>query len=113
MSRPCSRIGRVALGRVAVFFADDALELAEAHAVRVGQVRLRVEQLALLKRRPEPRVAHDDHIDDTVRVEGELILADERRSSWGGRPCPSAASSSPDSTFMKVDLPDPLGPVSP
>ena len=34
MSSPCSRIGRVALGGVAVLLADDALELAEAHAVR-------------------------------------------------------------------------------
>ena len=51
---------RVALRRVAVLLADDALELAEAHAVLVGHDRrLRVELLALLERRPQPAVAHD------------------------------------------------------
>jgi hypothetical protein len=40
----------VALGRVAVLLADDALELAEAHAVGVGHVGLRVERVALLER---------------------------------------------------------------
>ena len=46
--------GGVALGGVAVLFADDALELAEAHAVVVGHVGLGVEPLALLERRPQP-----------------------------------------------------------
>ena len=43
--------GGVALGRVAVLLADDALELAETHAVLVGHVGLRVERVALLRAR--------------------------------------------------------------
>ena len=66
--------GGVALGRVAVFLADDALQFAEAHAVVVGQVGLAVEDLALLERAPEPLVAHDHGIDHAERVERELVL---------------------------------------
>ncbi len=43
----------VALGVVAVFVADDAFELAEAHAVFVGHLGLLVDVLALFERRPE------------------------------------------------------------
>ena len=43
MSRPCSSIGGVALRRVAVLLADDAFELAQAHAVLVRHVGLVVE----------------------------------------------------------------------
>ena len=68
---------RVALRRVAVFFADDALELAEAHAVIVGQRRLGVEHFARLQRLPQPRVAHDHGVDDAELVERELILAED------------------------------------
>ena len=60
---PLQQHGRVALGGVAVLLADDALELAETHAVVVRHVGLRVEALALLERRPEPGVAHDDGVD--------------------------------------------------
>ena len=42
----------VALRRVAVFFADDAFELAEAHAVLVGERRLGVQDVARLQRLP-------------------------------------------------------------
>jgi hypothetical protein len=66
--------GRVALRRVAVLFADDALELAEPHAFRVGERRLGVERLTRLQRLPQTLVAHDDGIDDAERVEGELVL---------------------------------------
>ena len=69
--------GGVALGRVPVVLADDAFELAEAHAVLVGQRRLGVEPIALLERRPQHGVAHDHRVDDAVRVEGELILAQD------------------------------------
>ena len=48
-----SRMAASLSARVAVLFADDALELAEAHAVLVGHVGLRVEPLALLERRPQ------------------------------------------------------------
>ena len=73
----CEQDRGVALGGVAVLFADDAFELAEAHAVVVGHVGLRVERLALLERRPEPRVAHDHRVDDAELVEGELVLPED------------------------------------
>ena len=52
--RPSSRMAASALGGVAAFFADDAFELAEAHAVFIGQlvVRLGVEGVALLQAPP-------------------------------------------------------------
>ncbi len=33
--------------------------------------------LALFERRPEPLVAHDDGVDDAVRVEGVLVLFED------------------------------------
>ena len=84
--------GGVALGRVAVLFADDALELAEAHAVVVGQVGLGVEDLALLERLPQPLVAHDDRVDHAELVEGELVLPQHAELRRAGRRCPSAAA---------------------
>src|SRR5687767_13763263 len=74
--------GRVALGRVAVLFPDDAFQLAEAHAVVIGHLGPGVQQLALLQGRPEPPVAHDYRIDDAARVEGELILAEDADLLW-------------------------------
>ena len=65
----------VALGRVAVFVADDAFELAEAHAVRVGQRRLGVQPLAFFERLPEPVVAHDHGVDHANAIERELVLS--------------------------------------
>ncbi len=67
--------GGIALGRVAVLVADDAFELAQAHAVLVGHFRLRVNAVALLECGPQRLVAHDDGVDDAIGVEGELILA--------------------------------------
>ena len=67
--------GGVALGGVAVFFADDAFEFAQLHAVGVGDLRLLVDGVALLHGRPQPLVAHDDGVDHGVGVEGELVLA--------------------------------------
>ena len=69
--------GGVGLGGVAALFADDAFEFAEAHAVVVGQlvVRLGVEVVALRERLPQRRVAHDHGVDDAEVVEGELVLA--------------------------------------
>ncbi len=64
----------VALGGVAVFFADDALELAEAHAGLVRHLRLAVELVALEQRIPQATVAHDDRVDDAMLVERVLIL---------------------------------------
>ena len=65
----------VAFGRVAVLFADDALELAEAHAGFVRHLGLRVQLVALGQRVPQPAVAHDDRVDDAKAVERVLILA--------------------------------------
>ena len=77
---------RIGFGGVAAFFADDAFEFAEAHAIFVGQfvVRLGVERIALLQGLPERGVAHDDGVDDAKFVEGELVLAQDCRFAWGG-----------------------------
>ncbi len=64
----------VAFRRVPVFFADDALELAEAHAGLVGHLGLRVELVAFEEGVPQTVVTHDDRIDDAMLVERELIL---------------------------------------
>ena len=74
---PLQQNRRVALGFVAVLVADDALELAEAHAFGVGHVGLGVEQLALFERAPQAVVAHDDGVDDAERVERVLVLAQD------------------------------------
>ena len=68
---------RVALGGVAVLLADDALELAEPHAVLVRHVGLVIEPVALGHRLPQAGVAHDHGVDDAVRVERELVLAQD------------------------------------
>ncbi len=68
---------RVALRFVAVLFADDALELAEAHAVGVGHLGLGVEKVALFERGPQAMVAHDHRVDDAQLVVGELILLED------------------------------------
>ena len=81
---PLQEDRRVAFGRVSVFLADDALELAEAHAVLVGHVRAGVEHVAFLERLPEALVAHDHRVDDAELVEGVVVLAQDaqlRRTS--------------------------------
>ena len=65
---------RVALGRVAVVLADRAFEFAEPHPVGVAERGLGVQQVPLLERRPQDRVAHDHRVDDPEPVEGELVL---------------------------------------
>ena len=71
--------GGVGFGGVAAFFADNAFEFAEAHAVGVGQffVGLGVERVALFERFPERGVAHDDGVDHAKLIERELILAQD------------------------------------
>ena len=104
--------GGVGLGGVAVLVADDAFELAEAHAVGVGHLGLLVDAVALFESGPERLVAHDDGVDDAIGVERELVL--RRTPIFLGRTTlPFWASSSPVRTFMKVDLPEPFGPVRP
>ncbi len=45
--------GGVALSRIAVFLADDALKLAQAHAVIVGELGLGVDGVAFFESRPQ------------------------------------------------------------
>ncbi len=66
----------VAFGCVAVFFADNAFEFAQLHAIGVGNLRLLINSVPLLHRGPQALVAHDHRIDRRVRVKGELILAE-------------------------------------
>ncbi len=67
----------IAFGCVAVFFADDAFEFAELHAVFVGHVVLGVDGVAFLDGGPQALVAHDDGVDHAEGVEGELVLAQD------------------------------------
>ena len=64
-----------ALGRIAVFFADDAFEFAQAHAVGVGHFGLGINLVALFQGCPQAFVAHDDGVDHAIGVKGELVLA--------------------------------------
>ena len=79
---PLQEDRRVAFGGISVFLADDALELAEAHAVRVGHVRAGVEHVAFLERLPEALVAHDHGVDDAELVEGIVVLAQDAQLRW-------------------------------
>src|ERR1035437_4219714 len=71
--------GGIALGGIAAFFADDAFEFAEAHAVLIGElvVGFGVEDVALGEGLPERDIAHDHGIDDAELVEGKLVLAQD------------------------------------
>ena len=69
--------GGVALGGIAVFFADNAFEFAKFHAVGVGDLGLLVDGVAFLHGRPKPLVAHDDAVDGGIGIERELILAQD------------------------------------
>ena len=89
MPRPSSRTAASALGGVAVLVADDALELAQAHAVLVGHLGLLVDAVALFERGPQRLVAHDDGVDDAIVVEGELVLAQHAEFSRAHHRCPS------------------------
>ncbi len=62
---------------VAVFVADDALELAETHAVSVSHFRLLIDGVTFCERCPERCVAHDDGVDNAESVVGELILTQD------------------------------------
>ncbi len=66
--------GGVTLGSVAIFIADHALELAQAHAIGVGEFGLLVDAVALFKCGPQGLVARDDGVDHPVGIEGELVL---------------------------------------
>ena len=72
---PLQKHRRIAFGGVAVLFADDALQLSQAHARLMGHLRLRVQLVAFGERRPQPVIAHDHRVDHAVAVERILILA--------------------------------------
>ena len=74
----------VAFGRIAVFFADDPFELAEAHAGLVGHLGLGVQLVALVQRAPQALVAHDDGVDDAELVERVLVLAKHAQLARAG-----------------------------
>jgi hypothetical protein len=76
ISNPSKRQRR-RFGRVAVLVADDAFQLAEAHSVGVGELRLLIDAVALFQSGPQWLVAHDDGVDDAIGVEGELVLAQD------------------------------------
>ena len=86
MPRPSSSMPASDSAVVATFFADDAFEFTEAHAVGVGEfvVGLGVKGVAFLQRLPECGVAHDDGVDDAKFVEGELILAEDAEALGAG-----------------------------
>ena len=65
----------IAVGGVAVLFADDAFEFAEAHAVFIRHLGFLVQRVTLGHRAPETAVAHDHGVEDAVAVERVLILA--------------------------------------
>ena len=85
--------GGVALGGVAILFADDAFEFAELHAIFVGQIMFFVDGIALLHGGPEAFVAHDDGVDGGVGVEGVLVLAED--AEFAGPD---------DGAFLRIDL---------
>ena len=76
-------LGRLGLGHVAVFFGDDALELAEPEAHLVGDLA-REEHVLLLHRVPEGLVAHHDGVEDGVLVVGEVILTEHAEAHPAG-----------------------------
>ena len=67
--------GGVALGCITVFFADDAFQFAQPHAVFVRHFGLLVNLVALFQGRPQALVSHDDGVDHAIGVKGELVLA--------------------------------------
>ena len=110
--QPVEKQRGIGFRRVAAFFADDSFELAQAHAVGIGElvVRLGVERVALLQRLPERLVAHDHGVDHAVFVEGELVLPQDAEL-LRARDVPLDGSISPVRIFISVDFPAPLGPV--
>ncbi len=67
----------IGFGGVAVFFADDALEFRQAHAVVVGEFGFFVDFVALRESGPKAFVAHHDGVDDAEGVEGVLVLLED------------------------------------
>src|SRR5208282_2610896 len=66
---------RVGLGGVAFFLADNAFQFAEFHTVGVRHLMLRIDQFTFFESGPQAPVAHNDRVNHTILIEGELILA--------------------------------------
>ena len=112
MPRPSSRMRGVGFGGVAAFFADDAFEFAQAHAVFVGElvVGLGVE------RSRSCRASHSG----ALPMMTVSITRNSSKANWSWRRTPIflgrvteplVGSISPVRIFISVDLPAPLGPV--
>ncbi len=65
----------IALRGVPVFFANNAFQLAQTHAVGIVQFMLLVDPVALFQSRPQTFVAHNDRIDHAIGIERILVLA--------------------------------------
>jgi hypothetical protein len=72
----------IALGGVAIFFAYDAFQFAELHAICIGHVVPGIDSVSFLHGGPEPLVAHDDSVDHTEGIEGELVLTQNAQLPW-------------------------------
>ena len=66
---------RIGFGGIAVFFADDAFQFAQLHAILIGHLVLGIDQLAFFQSGPQAPVAHDDGVDHAIVIEGKLVLA--------------------------------------
>ena len=73
----------VGVGDVAVFFADDPLEIAEFHAHFFGEFfavfSALEDRVFLFDGLPQALVAHHHDVEDTVVLVGVLVLAQDRR----------------------------------
>ena len=67
--------GRVALRRVSVFLADNSFQFPKPHAVRITNLGLGINFVALLGGCPQPLIAHDDGVNRAIPVKGKLVLA--------------------------------------
>ena len=74
--------GCVTLCGVAIFLADDPLQFAEFHAIRIGYFDFGVDLVAFFERRPQPLVPHDHGVDNSIAVERKLILAQHAEFFW-------------------------------
>ena len=75
--------GGIALGIPALHLGELVLELGDAVAVLVVEVRLGIEGVLLLHDGPEDAVPHQHRIHDGVLVEGIVVLAQYREALAG------------------------------
>ena len=77
-AKAVEHLGSLALGFPAAHLGELALKLGGADAVLLAEVRLRVDLITLLHDAVELVIAHDDGLEDTVLVEGEVVLPEDR-----------------------------------